>query len=143
MNKQSNRMTQFPLFVIQVDVLRFVGRDGNWDVRERKDSDYWNANDLCESCLALYRQDEELPSDCSDCNDDTFAHYEKADEFSLDAGVFLTEKACEEHIASNLYHYNNPRSYAISAYRNPEMQFVLNLLSSTGSENGEAKSYYK
>lgn len=51
-------------------------------------------------------------------------HYKIEPVFDLRAGVFFTTKACQQHIDENDYHYTNPRVYAISAWRNPEMQAV-------------------
>lgn len=42
--------------------------------------------------------------------------------------TFLTAKACQEHIDANHYHYNEPRVYLNSAWRNPEMELVSTFL---------------
>jgi len=42
--------------------------------------------------------------------------------------AFFTEKACEEHIRLNSYHYAEPCSYVDHAFRNPEMEMVQNFL---------------
>ena len=42
--------------------------------------------------------------------------------------TFLTAKDCQEHIDKNHYHYNEPRVYLNSAWRNPEMELVSNFL---------------
>ena len=41
---------------------------------------------------------------------------------------FLTAKACQEHIKSNNYHYNEPTDYLDYAWRNPEMELVSEFL---------------
>lgn len=43
-------------------------------------------------------------------------------------GVFLTEQACEVHIKANSYHYDKPRSYVHHAWRNPELERLLEIL---------------
>jgi hypothetical protein len=43
-------------------------------------------------------------------------------------GMFLTEQACETHIKENHYHYKNPRSYVMHAWRNPELEQLLEIL---------------
>ena len=47
---------------------------------------------------------------------------------ALEPGVFFTAKACQEHIDENSYHYTNPRVYAIAAWRNPEVQTIMQSL---------------
>ena len=44
------------------------------------------------------------------------------------SNVFFTEKACEEHITSNLHNLHDPHSYAEHAYRNHEMASVVKLI---------------
>ena len=45
------------------------------------------------------------------------------------SNAFLTEKACREHIECNRYHYRNPIDYLNYAFRNPELEKVLEILS--------------
>jgi hypothetical protein len=42
--------------------------------------------------------------------------------------AFLTKKACELHISRNGYHYNNPRIYVNHAWRNPELERLLEIV---------------
>lgn len=42
--------------------------------------------------------------------------------------AFFTEKACKEHIQANKHHYNEPVDYLTHAFRNPEMEMVLQFL---------------
>lgn len=44
------------------------------------------------------------------------------------SNVFLTKRACKKHIETNGYHYSNPHTYAMTAWRNPEFERVLNIL---------------
>ena len=41
---------------------------------------------------------------------------------------FLTEKACKQHIKANSYHYNNPQDYLTHAFRNPELEKVIEFI---------------
>lgn len=45
--------------------------------------------------------------------------------------AFLTERACREHIKANNYHYSQPSDFLTHAFRNPElekvMEFILSL----------------
>lgn len=50
------------------------------------------------------------------------------DEIDVYQNCFFTSKACQEHIDSNSYHYNNPVNYLNSGWRNPEMELVQEFL---------------
>lgn len=39
---------------------------------------------------------------------------------------FLTERAIKTHIKQNHYHYNNPTDYLSHAFRNPELEKLIN-----------------
>lgn len=52
-------------------------------------------------------------------------NYEKLSSFT---GCFLTKRAAKLHLAQNGYHYNNGKTYAMTAWRNPEFERVLNIL---------------
>lgn len=42
--------------------------------------------------------------------------------------AFFTERACEEHIKYNAYHYNEPCSYLSHGFRNPELEKVMQFI---------------
>lgn len=42
--------------------------------------------------------------------------------------AFLTKKACELHIKQNHYHYKNPRVCVENAWRNPELERLLEIV---------------
>lgn len=44
-------------------------------------------------------------------------------------GIFLTEKAANEHIKLNGYHYNNPRTYVRYFWRCPEIEKLFEAIS--------------
>lgn len=44
--------------------------------------------------------------------------------------MFLTKRSCQQHISNNFYHYSRPRTYAMTAWRNPEVERLLNILKS-------------
>lgn len=133
MISQNNRLTQCPLFVIQVDRDIAVGQDMEWDKKER--NEYYEG-DLCDSCMEV----GDVPEECDDCPDEAFHFLKTIEEFDLRAGAFFTEEACEEHIKANDYHYKNPRSFAVSTWRNFEMQMVMNYLC---LEAGHVPSHYQ
>lgn len=139
MRSQSNRHTQFPLFIIQ-NKNKVYEEDGDEIEWLSDDWEELEEDDVCESC----REDGiHAMRRCADCKhpDRTPRLYSWKWQMDDRAGVFFTEKACHDHLESNNYHYNNPRSYVISAWRNPEMiatmQMILKL---TGDE---IPSHYK
>ncbi|MBQ9532418.1 MAG: hypothetical protein IJR71_00425 [Prevotella sp.] len=50
------------------------------------------------------------------------------DKICRDAGAFLTKRACKEYIEKFGYNHRNPRTYAMTAYRNFELERLLNIL---------------
>ena len=42
-------------------------------------------------------------------------------------GCFLTKRAAKKHIELNGYHYNNPKTYAMTAWRNPEFEKFMDI----------------
>lgn len=48
---------------------------------------------------------------------------------------FLTNEECKKHIKANHYHYNNPRSYAMTAWRSPQVEKLYNILENTNWDN--------
>lgn len=137
MNTQDNRSTAYPLFVIQS--LNKVYSENGCESERNEDID---DNELCKSCKELYDNEKDLPEQCEECDSCGFHWFDNEYEFDLRAGVFFTEQACEEHIKANDYHYTKPRSYAIGAWRNEEMQEVMRIISSLGSKDGKVTNPY-
>ena len=48
--------------------------------------------------------------------------------------VFLTKKACLEHIEKYGYNYSEPKPYALTAYRCPEYERLLKIITETDWE---------
>ncbi|WP_164509081.1 hypothetical protein [Clostridium rectalis] len=48
--------------------------------------------------------------------------------------MFLTLRECKEHIKSNNYHYKNPRPYAMTAWRSPQVARLYEILMYTDWE---------
>jgi len=42
--------------------------------------------------------------------------------------MFLTKEACKKHIDKNDYHYNKPHTYAMTAWRSPEVEELFSIL---------------
>ena len=49
---------------------------------------------------------------------------------STTTGAFLTKRACKKYIETNAYHHDNPRTYAMTAFRNYELEKLLKVLKS-------------
>lgn len=46
----------------------------------------------------------------------------------VEGPIFLTKRECKEHIEKNHYHYNNPRSYAMTSWRSPQLTKLWDIL---------------
>lgn len=53
--------------------------------------------------------------------------------------MFLTIRECEEHIQANSYHYNKPHSYAMTAWRSPQVERLYKILENTNWDDLESK----
>ena len=145
MRTQSNRSTQYPLFIIQEEqeVVKAEGCGG-----ERK---YWSNDGERQMTVAQYNALEELQDrdkedeleedavalmeelcidDAHDIDLSDYRSIEYDDEWVYrdDAGVFFTEHAADLHIIQNAHHYNKPRTYVISAWRNYEVQETMQMI---------------
>ena len=72
--------------------------------------------------------------DCGDINDS--CNYFDVSYFRdiyevVDEAVFLTKKACMEHIKKNAHNYNDPHTYVMTAFRCPEYERLLKILKET------------
>lgn len=58
-----------------------------------------------------------------------YIYYVKDEEkVSIYSGAFLTKRECQKHINANKHHYNEPHTYAMTAYRNYELARLLKIL---------------
>lgn len=59
----------------------------------------------------------------------------KEDLICRDATGFLTKKSAEEHLKQNAHHYTKEaRAYALSAWRNPVFERLINIIKNTNWE---------
>lgn len=56
--------------------------------------------------------------------------YRDREEIAQDT-MFLTLRECKEHIQVNHYHYNKPHSYAMTAWRSPQVSRLFKILENT------------
>lgn len=65
-------------------------------------------------------------------NDYTIVYGDYVDVIKQDATAFLTKKSAEEHLKSNAHHYSPyARAYALSAWRNPVFERVIEIIKNT------------
>ena len=53
--------------------------------------------------------------------------------------MFITKESCKNYIRLNGYHYHNPRTYAMTAWRSPEVEKLWKLLEETDWEKAIRK----
>lgn len=145
MRTQSNRHTQYPLFIIQdeQEVPKAPGcgqytKYFNGDTLGEITAEQYNALDeyLCQDdvdendieLIKLLEDTGYTALEDVDLSDWREVCYDLEWVYRDEAGVFFTEKACHDHIEKNSYHYNKPRSYVISAWRNPEMVATMQMI---------------
>ena len=61
-------------------------------------------------------------------NDIHLVDISEFDELSRYTGAFLTKRACQEYIDKFGYNHRKPRTYAMTAYRNFELERLLKIL---------------
>ena len=61
-------------------------------------------------------------------NDVRIIYVDKEQKLSDTTGAFLTKRACQEYISKFGYNHYNPHTYAMTAYRNFELERLLNIL---------------
>lgn len=72
--------------------------------------------------------------DIVDFNNDTLGgnaevfEFTKEDRLSTYTGAFLTKRACQEYIEKYDYNHNKPRTFAMTAIRNYELERLLHIL---------------
>jgi len=97
------------------EIMLTIFEHKNWDIESNVDNDKYNKFDSWDI--------EELLEEIGYRK----INYELTDEYQ---NAFLTEKACRKHIEANHYHYSDPKDYLQHAFRNPELEKVLEFLCS-------------
>lgn len=57
----------------------------------------------------------------------SICYYRERDEI-VENTMFLTLRECKEHIQANSYHYHKPHSYAMTAWRSPQIERLWTML---------------
>lgn len=140
MKEQDNRITANPRYYAIQDDEDICGLNPDYT------DDYkWLSYDndiLCtlEEALKHYDESKEIPSDRYGQED--FLRDEGWDKVGVITrqkygNVFFTEKAIKRHIEANHYHYENPSDFLFHAFRNPEMEGVINAIMEIGEAEVE------
>lgn len=64
-------------------------------------------------------------------NDDLYIANYREDYVIVPDTMFLTKRECEEHIERNHYHYSEPHSYAMTAWRSPQVEKLFDVIMNT------------
>lgn len=145
LKSQDNRHTDTPIFRIY-EVKKVERRDGCGEFTERLT--YEGAEEYyCRSCRKILEDNDydfdKLPEigeeACScDCIDDAHWTFDKkllpADDGAYSGVGFLTEKAAQEYLQANSYHFNQGVVYAESAFRNWELRNIIRLIEELGED---------
>jgi len=147
---QDNVHSSWPIWYVMEDKEVHGNSSGDYEHQRRKDSDYVPENSYCDSCQAILdgedEDNEDLPEICptDECSTDTYVYYDIERTYgSYGSTFFLTQKACQQHIDANSYHYTNPRPYADSAFRNEELQALIQALILLAGEKIPSNHYGK
>ena len=153
MNSQDHQSTRMPyLFHIAEEVLEPTCEGCGTPVWVHIDGDKLRTENEIIEYIAEYKfwEDDDFMPDAPDdvrildstakatemYESDEYETYLESEDFTLYneeprtrySNGFFTEKACQEHIARNNYHYHNASACLIDAFRNPEMETVSKFL---------------
>jgi hypothetical protein len=124
---QNNRATAFPYFYqIRIEE-KIYGLDSdytdNFIYLSKEDSEIWFETKE----EVFYYLKEEYPDLPSGVDVEDFGFYRLGVRtVPKYENCFLTERAIRKHIKQNHYHYNNPTDYLSHAFRNPELEDLIN-----------------
>lgn len=60
--------------------------------------------------------------------DDYLVWLKETMRISKETGCFLTKRAAKNYLEKNYYHHNEGHTYAMTAWRNPEFEHLMNIL---------------
>lgn len=107
----------------------------DWELKEEDNS---LLLDEIGSCTTTDELENILEEYCVDYRRGSVSLYEAnlEDFICSDATGFLTKKSAEEHLKRNAYHYSPyARAYALSAWRNPVYERLINIIKETKWED--------
>lgn len=147
LNTQNHRCTAMPYFYQVQTKKEVLAADNSGDIIWIKDEHRIETDDEIKEQIFAIRN--------WDFNDDSNnEEYEELDDWDKEdileengftkyyitfeneyKNAFLTEKACKEHIKLNEHHYNEPADYLMHAFRNPELEKLMEFI--CGITNGK------
>lgn len=109
---------------------------GSWDSVEDFKEYLIDENLVNESDLVGLENFEDILEKLGESDFSLIGYREKHDSIAPNT-MFLTKKSCVEHIEKNHYHYCKPHTYAMTAWRSPEVERLLKILSELSFEEDE------
>lgn len=142
---QDNLHTAWPIWYVTEEVKEYTQSD-RAEYKERKDPDFVDNSLYCQTCLTIAAELESdgIPEECpiDRCDSDTYQYYNLERRMaSYGSEFFLTQKACQEYINANSYHFRNPQPFAGSAHRNHELQPLIQALILVAGEEVPSNHY--
>lgn len=145
---QSNQGTEFPLFCVyqkeEVPAPAGCGQFPGW----HKDGETYYEDDL-KDCAEVNDYIEEHPEDKDMKPADILTEKLEYEEVCYDikdvpvvGQVYFTENAAQRHIDANSYHYNKPFVYVVGAWRNIEIQKLMQFFSLFGHKSEQWSNAY-
>lgn len=162
LNTQDNCATRNPVWCIMDKEFR-INNEGGFECKViDSDGNMYNREEFADCILEDYELKEEddvvidyiidYITSCDDTdelrdyleetfedidpNDYTIVYGDYEDIVKENATAFLTKKSAEEHLKANYYHYSKfARAYALSAWRNPVYERLINIIKETKWED--------
>lgn len=105
----------------------------NFDNVKECSYDYGWIDIICEDEKEYYTNDiSEIREFLEEYSPDTYSvcYYRDREEIAQDT-MFLTLRECNKHIENNKHHYTKPHSYAMTAWRSPQVARLYKILEQT------------
>ena len=118
------------------DYQKIIYDDGDWTLEEAVEEVNSNISDYDETIQKAWDEIDKTDIWCvydfmtETMGIDNLSLYDvcKENYISRTTGAFLTKRACKNYIEKYAYNHNNPRTYAMTAYRNFELERLLKIL---------------
>lgn len=121
MDGQDNRGTASPYYYNIMDTERIYGIDGDYD---HDGMIYVDKNDS----EIFYTEEEVQENEWEEEYVDEHFNMVHYKDMKVYKNAFLSEKSALEHVRLNHYHYNEPKVYAEYAFRNKDIELILEFL---------------
>lgn len=110
-------------YMDELQNITFRKKDNYWIAEIEQDGKTEEESIYCSEDLLEFLKDNNVLSDVYD-----FIYYHTV-HYNYPNTMFLTNRSCKEHIKANHYHYNDDaHSYAMTAWRSPEVEHLWNIL---------------